>query len=351
MVTTPVLGPITITTVSTGGGTLGSTMPVDSLRPGLLDAFVGQTKLKKVLEIAINGARSRHEPMGHILFDGPPGLGKTTLAGIIAQEMGAKLIVSSATSVTKVPSMATLLNQLEEGTVLFIDEVHRLPRVVEEAFYSVMEDYRLDITTDKLHLNMRVPKFTLVGATTRKGMLTKPMQDRFIGHYHLEWYSLDELAAIVKRSARILHLTIEDKAAEEIATRCKRTPRIANGYLLQARDFANSYGIVGQVNHAVVLGMMETLEIDGMGLAPADRTILETIIKRFRGGPVGLGTLAAILVEEEDVLARIHEPYLMQCGFIERTPRGRVATNEAYTHMKIKLPPRPRDYSEEMTDE
>lgn len=320
---------------------MGASLPNDTLRPSALDSFIGQSKLKKVLEISINGAKARNEPLGHILFNGPPGLGKTTLAYIIARATNSRLIIASATSVTKIPSLATLLNQIdgEGGAVVFIDEIHRLPRMVEEALYSVMEDFRLDVTTEKFHFNLKLPRFTLVGATTRQGMITKPMRDRFLQHYDLDWYTLEELAQIIKRSAAIVHVEVEDRAAEEIAKRAKRTPRIANNLLLSSRDFALSYDI-HQINYAVVLGMMEMREIDEIGLTAKDRQILETIIKRFHSGPVGLETLAAVLVEEVDVLERIHEPYLLQCGLIERTARGRIVTQKGIDHMKVYPEPK-----------
>jgi len=315
-----------------------TTLAKDNLRPSALNSFIGQSKTKKALSIAIDGANAREEPCAHTLLVGPPGLGKTTLAFIIAEETKRQLITASGTSLTKIPSLATILNQLpQNGGVVFIDEIHRLPNVVAEALYSVMEDYRLDVTTEKMHINMHLPKFTLVGATTRQGLITKPMRDRFVENYHLEFYSMPELIEIIKRSAAILKLDIEDKAAEGIAQRCKRTPRIANNLLLQSRNFALSYHIA-QVSFPVVLGMMEVLEIDELGLTRTDRTILETIIDKFHGGPVGLDTLAATMVEESDVLERVHEPYLMQEALLERTARGRVVTRAAYKHLQRPLP-------------
>lgn len=312
----------------------------DPLRPSAMDGFIGQSKLKKVLEISINGAKSRNEPVGHTLFVGPPGLGKTTLANIIATEMDCYLTVASATSLTKIGSLMNLLERVRDfdGGVLFIDEIHRLPRPVEEAMYSVMEDFRLDVTNEKMHYNMELPKFTLVGATTRQGMITKPMNDRFISQYHLDWYTDEEIIGILKRSAAILKLEIEDKAASEIAARCKKTPRVANNLLRQSRDFAHSYGI-DQINWAVILGMMEMIECDSLGLMPADRNILNAMIDKFGGGPVGIDALSALLVEEVDVIERVHEPYLLQCGLIERTARGRVVTQRAYNHLKKNVPP------------
>lgn len=312
--------------------------PIDNLRPLSLDSFIGQDKIKNVLTININGANARNEPIRHSLFVGPPGLGKTTLANIVAEETHRDLLVASGTSITRIPTLVTLLNQLaEDGGVLFIDEIHRLPRVVEEALYTVMEDYRIDVTTDKLHINVKLPKFTLVGATTRQGLITKPLQDRFAQTYHLSFYTLEELARVVMRSATISRLVVDELAAQEIAKRAKRTPRIANNLLLQTRDFAIQYGIE-QINHAVVLGMMEALEIDELGLIEMDRTILHTIIDKFSGGPVGLNTLAAVLIEEQDVLERVYEPYLIQTRLLERTPRGRIATKLAYKHLGLTPP-------------
>lgn len=323
----------------------------DPLRPAAFGGFIGQTKLKRVLQIAINGAKSRNEPVGHTLFVGPPGLGKTTLANIIAKEMDCYLTVASATSITKIGSLMNLLERVRDfdGGVLFIDEIHRLPRPVEEAMYSVMEDFRLDVTNEKMHFNMEMPRFTLVGATTRQGMITKPMHDRFLMHHHLDWYTVEELIAILMQSAQILKMEVADDAASELAIRCKRTPRIANNLLRQSRDFAVSYGI-HQLNRAVVLGMMDELEVDELGLESADRNVLKAIINNFNGGPVGIEALSALLVEEVDVIERVYEPYLLQCGLIERTARGRIATQAAYNHMKKNPPPNGKS-PQEMTDE
>ena len=311
-------------------------LATDSLRPAALDSFIGQERLKNVLSIAISGAKARHEGVRHSLFVGPPGLGKTTLANIIAAETNQPLITCSGTAVTKITSLATLLNQIpNDGAVLFCDEIHRLPRTIEEALYSVMEDFRLDVTTDKLHINMRLPKFTLVGATTRQGLITKPLQDRFGSTYHLSFYSLDELVKVVQRSAAILKLEISREAAAGIAQRAKRTPRIANNLLLQARDFALSYNI-DQINEAVILGMMDMIEVDSIGLTRMDRLLLTTIIDKFNGGPVGLGTLATMMAEEIDVIERVYEPYMLQEHLIERTPKGRIVTDRCYAHLGLK---------------
>lgn len=323
--------------------------PLDNLRPQALKAFVGQDKLKNVLSIAIAGAQARKEPLRHTLFDGPPGLGKTTLANILATETQRELIVASATSVSKVAALATLLNQLsEKRSVLFIDEIHRLPRVVEEALYTVMEDFRLDVTSGKLHLNMRLPHFTLVGATTRPSLLTRPLLDRFASHYHLSFYSEEELAQIVQSSALKAQIVIAPEAALTIAQRSKKTPRIANNLLLQARDFALSFQI-GQISQAVVVGMFEATGIDSKGLTDQDRQMLQVIIERFDGGPVGLATLASILGEEPDVLERLYEPYLLQEHFIERTPKGRVVTALGYQHLGL-TPKAPRSNAQIVDD-
>ena len=285
--------------------------PTVNLRPKDLQRFVGQEKLKNVLSISMAGARARNEAMGHTLFVGPPGLGKTTLANIIALGTNSKLITANGPSITKIPSLATLLNQIDEKTIVFIDEIHRIPRAVEESLYSVMEDFRLDVTTEKMHLNIRMPRFTLVGATTRFGLLTKPLRDRFIHQHGLAFYTLDEIAKIILDNAKTLNLIVEPNAAYEIAKRSKQTPRLANNLLLQSRDFALSFD-AHQVSLPIVLGMMEQLEIDANGLGSTDRKILQTIATTFKGGPVGLDAISSVLVEESDVIEVIHEPYLIQ---------------------------------------
>lgn len=306
----------------------------DTLRPSNLAKFIGQTKLKTVLDITIAGAKARQEPIGHTLFVGPPGLGKTTLANILATATERRLIIASGPSVQRLPSLVTILNQLADNDAcLFIDEIHRLPRMVEESLYSVMEDFRLDITTGKMHFNLKLPRFTLIGATTRFGMMTKPLRDRFLHQYHLDFYTQDELVQVVQQSATKLHITIDDAAANELARRAKQTPRIANNLLLQSRDFAQSFGIESMVNHAVVLGMMAALDIDECGLSRVDRLLLNTLADKFNGGPAGLNTLASILIEEPDVLEEVYEPYLLQSCFIERTPQGRRLTQQGWNHI------------------
>ena len=307
-----------------------------SLRPHSLAEFVGQARLKRVLGMSIEAARKRGEVLDHVLFSGPPGLGKTSLAHIIARELGVNVRTTSGPAIERAGDLAAIVADLEKGDVLFIDEIHRLARVVEEILYPAMEDYELNIVVGKgpaaRTMKLAVKPFTLVGATTRSGLLSHPLRDRFGQHFHLEFYAKDDLAEIVRRSARLLKVRLDDEGGNEIAARSRGTPRIANRLLRRVRDFA-------QVNEApiitkqVALGALELLEIDAVGFDKMDRAILETIIDKFDGGPVGVESLAATVGEERDTIEEVYEPYLMQEGFIARTQRGRIATQRAYSHL------------------
>lgn len=311
------------------------------LRPETLEQYVGQKKAKNNLKIFIEAAKSRNEPLDHVLFYGPPGLGKTTLATIIANEMGVNIKVTSGPAIEKPGEMAAILNNLSENDILFIDEIHRLNRQVEEVLYPAMEDYSIDIMIGKgqaaRSIRLDLPKFTLVGATTRAGLLTAPLRDRFGVINKLEFYSVDELKQIIKRSAKLLQVEIDEKGAIELARRSRGTPRLANRLLKRVRDFAQvKYN--GAITEAVANTALDLLEVDKLGLDKGDRAILETIIMKFAGGPVGLDTLAAALGEDSGTLEDVYEPYLIQNGFIQRTPRGRIATNMAYSHLGIEIP-------------
>lgn len=312
----------------------------NSLRPGGLDEYIGQEKAKNNLKIYIEAAKSRNEPLDHILFYGPPGLGKTTLACIIANEMGVNIKVTSGPAIERPGEMAAILNNLKENDVLFIDEIHRLNRQVEEVLYPAMEDYAIDIMIGKgasaRSIRLDLPKFTLVGATTRAGLLTAPLRDRFGVINKLEFYSVEELKSIIIRSAGVLGVYIEEDGAEEIARRSRGTPRLANRLLKRVRDFAQVM-YDGKITREVADYSLDTLDVDKYGLDNGDRSILETIINKFGGGPVGLDTLAAAIGEDSGTIEDVYEPYLIKNGFINRTPRGRMVTELAYSHMGVRV--------------
>ena len=308
------------------------------LRPQLLDDYIGQEKAKEILKVYITAARERGEALDHVLFYGPPGLGKTTLAGIIANEMHVNIKITSGPAIEKPGEMAAILNNLQEGDVLFVDEIHRLNRQVEEVLYPAMEDYAIDIMIGKgasaRSIRLDLPKFTLVGATTRVGMLTAPLRDRFGVIHRLEFYTVEELKRIIARSAKVLDVGIDDAGATALARRSRGTPRLANRLLKRVRDFAqvkyDGYITEDAANYA-----LDLLDVDKCGLDQTDRNLLMTIIERFDGGPVGLDTLAASLSEDSGTIEDVYEPYLLKNGFIQRTPRGRIVTDLAYAHLGI----------------
>ena len=309
-----------------------------SLRPSKLDEYIGQEKLKDTLKIYIDAAVMRGEALDHVLLYGPPGLGKTTLAGIIANEMGTHMKITSGPAIEKPGELAAILNGLQENDVLFIDEIHRLNRQVEEVLYPAMEDFAIDIMIGKgptaRSIRLELPHFTLVGATTRAGLLTAPLRDRFGILHRMEFYTVEELTKIAERSADVLHIRIDPDAAVELARRSRGTPRLVNRLLKRVRDFAEVRGN-GSVTREITDQALDILEVDKLGLDTGDRRILYTIIEKFNGGPVGLDTLSAALSEDAGTLEDVYEPYLIQNGFIARTPKGRIATDRAYSHLKL----------------
>jgi Holliday junction DNA helicase RuvB len=310
-----------------------------SLRPGSLDEFIGQEELKEKLRIYVEAAKGRGEPLDHVLLQGPPGLGKTTLAQIIASEMGVNVRISSGPAIEKAGDLAAILTNLRPHDVFFIDEIHRLRRNVEEILYPAMEEYKIDIILGEgpnaQSLRIDLPPFTLVGATTRAGLISAPMRDRFEVSFRLSFYDLESLKQVVIRSGRLLGIDVTEEGATELARRARGTPRIANRLLRRTRDFAEVKG-TGRIDLEIARQSLKMLRIDEVGLDELDRVVLETLVEKFSGGPVGLETLAAALSEEKDTVADVVEPFLLQCGYIQRTPQGRVATDRAYAHLGRK---------------
>jgi Holliday junction DNA helicase RuvB len=308
----------------------------NTLRPRDFASYIGQKRLKTNLKLAIDAAKKRGEPIDHVLLYGPPGLGKTTMATVIANEMGANIRVTSGPAIERAGDLASLLTNLQNGDILFIDEIHRLNRVVEEVLYSAMEDFKLDIMLGKgpsaRSLRLDLPEFTVIGATTRTGNLSAPLRDRFGMIHRLEFYTPSEIARIIHRSAAILDVSINDEAAQTLAQRARLTPRIANRLLKRVRDFADVNGD-GIIDTPIASGALQLLEVDALGLDPGDRHLLSAIIDNFKGGPVGVETLAALTGDERATIEDFYEPYLMQIGLLQRTPRGRMVTPRAYEHL------------------
>jgi Holliday junction DNA helicase RuvB len=312
-----------------------------SLRPKTMDDFIGQPKVKENLSIFLAAAKGRGEPCEHVLLYGPPGLGKTTLAYVIGREMDANVKVTSGPALERVGDLAAILTNLEDGDVLFVDEIHRMNRTIEEVLYPAMEDFALDIVIGKgpaaRTLRLDLKRFTLIGATTRLSLLSAPLRDRFGTIYHLDFYGEDEMTSIVKRSSSLLSIPIDDVSAHSIASRSRRTPRIANRLLKRSRDYAQVKGD-GILSNHVVTNALESLDIDTHGLDDVDRRLLKILIEKFNGGPAGLSTLAAAISEEVSTIEEVIEPFLMQEGFLARTPRGRIATEFAYKHLGFDVP-------------
>ncbi|MEG0075593.1 MAG: Holliday junction branch migration DNA helicase RuvB [Eubacterium sp.] len=310
-----------------------------SLRPQCLKDYVGQERVKRQMSIFIQASQKRNEPLDHVLFYGPPGLGKTTLANIIAKEMGSNIKTTSGPAIEKPGDLAAILTALKEGDVLFIDEIHRLQRNVEEILYPAMEDFVLDIIIGKgpgaKSIRLELPKFTLVGATTRAGLLTAPLRDRFGVIQRLEMYTQEELATIIKRSAQILNIDLDEAGAEELSVRSRGTPRIANRLLKRVRDYAEIEGR-GVIDLETAKLALELFEVDAKGLDEIDRIMLMTIVEKFDGGPVGIDTLAAAIGEERNTIEEVYEPYLIQLGYLARTPRGRIITSNGYRHLGLE---------------
>ncbi|MBI2410991.1 MAG: Holliday junction branch migration DNA helicase RuvB [Candidatus Kerfeldbacteria bacterium] len=312
-----------------------------TLRPAWLSEYIGQEQVKNNLHIFIAAAKTRNEPIEHVLLHGNPGLGKTTLAYIIAKEMGTNIRVTSGPAIERTGDLAAILTNLQEGDILFIDEIHRLHKTIEEILYPAMEDYVLDVIVGKgpaaRTLRLELPKFTIIGATTRMSLISAPLRDRFGGQYKLELYGEDEIEQIIHRSARILSIDIDKDSAQEIARRARRTPRIANRLLKRVRDYAQVKH-AGHISHAASVAALALLDVDHLGLNMVDRKLLQTIIEKFNGGPVGAQTIAAATAEEQETIEEVYEPFLMQLGFLARTPRGRVVTEHAYRHLGMHVP-------------
>jgi len=314
-----------------------------SLRPRRLDEYIGQDRVKENLRIFIEAARSRNEPIDHVLLYGPPGLGKTTLANVIANEMEVQIKITSGPAIAIPGDLASILTSLQQGDILFIDEIHRLSRLVEEALYPAMEDFAWDMILGKgmaaKSIRLRLPRFSIIGATTRYALLSSPLRDRFGATYRLDFYDLGAIDQIVRRAARILGVAIEEAGADIIARRARGTPRIANRLLKRVRDFAEVRA-QGRITATVAEDALSMLDVDELGLSGVDRTVLRAIVGKFDGGPVGLDTIAAAISEEADTIMDVYEPFLLQLGFIDRTPRGRVATRRAYEHLGFAAPPK-----------
>lgn len=310
-----------------------------TLRPRDFANYIGQERLKQNIQLAIDAAKKRGEPLDHVLLHGPPGLGKTTMASVIAHEMGAQIRITSGPAIERAGDLASLLTNLQDGDILFIDEIHRLNRTVEEVLYSAMEDFKLDIMLGKgpsaRSLRLDLPKFTIIGATTRTGSLAAPLRDRFGMVYRLDFYTPDEIQQIIMRAAKILKVKIDQAAASEVAQRSRLTPRVANRLLKRVRDYADVNGD-GIIDSAISHSAMQLMDIDNLGLDSADRRLLAAIIENYHGGPVGVETLAALTAEERGTIEDFYEPYLMQIGLLERTPRGRKVTHKAYKHLGKK---------------